>query len=321
MGACASGADEARLGASCQTTKNGKTKTVKRDLRTMTIGSKKKSPQQSDMRDLASPPDSGGMMGDNGKPALTRPRPLTIIDNMPRGLQSSGPCSPSKIRGEHLKSTTPCFGRSELERTKRTNSRNIKKTTPTLEGEETESFATESVRSERRSALCTSINLLDNVYHNYEEALLDQCKKCKININLKVCFEIICMNKGALRLSEAKDPYTGATCLHYCSILGHRELLQKIVEIEPSLATAEDQDGNTPLHYLCLNSVSKYSEMKRMWKSLKRAGADEHATNSEGKTCIQLLKDRLKLSNPYDDLAKWNKLIEKSMVLSYQADV
>lgn len=91
MGACASGADEARLGASCQTTKNGKSKVVKKDLKTMTIGSKKKSPQQSAMRDLASPPDSGGMMEDHGKPALNRPRPLTIVDNIPRGLHSSGP--------------------------------------------------------------------------------------------------------------------------------------------------------------------------------------------------------------------------------------
>lgn len=92
------------------------------------------------------------------------------------------------------------------------------------------------------------------------------------------------MNKGALRPSAATDPYTGAACLHYCCILGHQELLQKIVEIDPSLATAVDQDGNTPMHYLCLNSVSKYSEMKRMWKSLKKAGADEHARNFEGKT-------------------------------------
>lgn len=139
-----------------------------------------------------------------------------------------------------------------------------------------------------------------------------------MSIDLKICFEIICMNKETLQPSLAKDPYTGANCLHYWCILGHRELWQKLLSIEPSLANSKDDDGNTPLHYLCLNSVSNFSEMKDIWKCLKKSGANDHALNSEGKTWIKLIKDRIRLSNPYDDLAKWNKLIEQSLVLSYK---
>lgn len=132
-----------------------------------------------------------------------------------------------------------------------------------------------------------------------------------MSINLKIWFEIIWMYREYLKPSIAKDPYTGANCIHYCCILGHRELLQKILETEPSLATSQDEDGNTPLHYLCLNSVSKFSEMKEMWKCLTKKGAKDTARNGQGKTWIQVIKERIKLSNPYDDLAKWNSLLLK----------
>ena len=53
-----------------------------------------------------------------------------------------------------------------------------------------------------------------------------------------------------------------ANCVHYCCIHGHAELLQKLIEINKELAISVDEDGNTPLHYLCLNNVSTFEELR-----------------------------------------------------------
>lgn len=81
-------------------------------------------------------------------------------------------------------------------------------------------------------------------------------------------------------------------------------MLQKLIETEPGLACVKDDDGNTPLHYLCLNSVSKFSELRDMWKCLKANGAKELSKNNHGQSCLDVLELRIKLSNPYDTLAK-----------------
>jgi len=124
---------------------------------------------------------------------------------------------------------------------------------------------------------------------------------------------LLCYNKNTLKPSKAVDAYTGANSTHYCCILGHTELLQKIVEAEPKIALSQDEDGNTPMHYLCLNSVNKFSELKGMWKFLKEKGADENMKNKQGKTCMQVLKERIQLSNPYDELAKHHISIFKNL--------
>lgn len=134
--------------------------------------------------------------------------------------------------------------------------------------------------------------------------ILDQCKKDKLTIDLRECFEILAMNKNRLNLNKAVDKYTRANSIHYWCILGHTELLQKLIEHDPNLATSKDEDGNTPLHYLCQNSVSKFVELKDMWKCLKSHGAKELEPNFKGKTSLDVLEQRIKFSNPYDVLAK-----------------
>lgn len=113
---------------------------------------------------------------------------------------------------------------------------------------------------------------------------MEQCKKDKLTIDLRQCFEILAINRMGLKLSTAVDKFTRANAIHYCCILGHCELLQKLIQTEPGLAQCQDEDGNTPLHYLCLNSVSKFSELKDMWKCLKANGAKESTKNHDGQS-------------------------------------
>ena len=134
-----------------------------------------------------------------------------------------------------------------------------------------------------------------------------------MSIDLREWFEILWLNKKTLKPSRAVDQYTGANCIHYWWILGHSELLQKIIETEPTLSRSRDMDGNTPMHYICLNSVSKFSELKEMWRFLKANGANENLKNNLGKTWLQVLKERIQLSNPYDELAKHHIAILKNL--------
>ena len=98
-----------------------------------------------------------------------------------------------------------------------------------------------------------------------------------MSIDLGRWFEILWQNKLFLKLEKAIDQYTKANWVHYWWILGHWELLQKIIEIDPSLASSKDEFGNTPLHYLCQNTVSKFKEIKDMWGWLKTHGAKQLA--------------------------------------------
>lgn len=143
-----------------------------------------------------------------------------------------------------------------------------------------------------------------HIFNDYFSIILEQWKKDKLSIDLRECFELLAINKKRLNLTKAVDKYTGANAIHYCCILGHTELLQKLIETNSSLAVSKDEDGNTPLHYLCLNTVSKFGELKDMWKWLKTFGAKENIKNNDGQTCLDVLDHRIKLSNPYDVLAK-----------------
>ena len=132
-----------------------------------------------------------------------------------------------------------------------------------------------------------------------------------MNINLGRWFEIIWQNKHYLKLDKAIDEYTNANWIHYWCILHHSELLQKIIEINPSLALVKDEFGNTPLHYLWQNTVSKFKEIKDMWECFKRNGAKQLAKNKQGLSWLDILDKRIKAANPYDEMAKYLKIVKE----------
>lgn len=134
--------------------------------------------------------------------------------------------------------------------------------------------------------------------------ILDECKKDKFFIDLENCFQILAMYKERLKLEKAVDQYTLANCVHFWWLMGHRELLEKLIEANRALAVSVDVDGNTPLHYLWLNSVSTFADIQDMYSCLKSHGAKGSKKNIDGKTCSDILKCRIKANNPYDVLAK-----------------
>ena len=136
-----------------------------------------------------------------------------------------------------------------------------------------------------------------------------------MTIDLREWFEILSMYKHRLKLEKAIDKYTNANWIHFWCIMGHTELLQKILEIDSSLSSSKDESGNTPLHYLWQNTVSKSSDIVTMWRWLVSHGAKIKSKNNLKLSCMDVLKQRIKAKNPYDELAKhkdilkslWNK--------------
>lgn len=81
---------------------------------------------------------------------------------------------------------------------------------------------------------------------------------------------------------NAADP-DGRTPLHYAVAYNQHDVLAALIDASANLE-AEDNKQNTPLHYACGYGRGECAE------SLIEAGANTGATNSTGKTGLDLVK-------------------------------
>ncbi|CAI2364198.1 unnamed protein product [Moneuplotes crassus] len=144
---------------------------------------------------------------------------------------------------------------------------------------------------------------------NHAMILLSECMRDKLKISIEHCENL--MKSSELKdLRYARDTYTGQGLLHFCCTQGHLELFEPLLEREPNLIFCKDDDGNTPFHNLCTNTKSNEAELISMFNLMKKEHVDIHIENSLGVTGLQILQERAKENNPYDNVQSVKKFLQ-----------
>ena len=64
------------------------------------------------------------------------------------------------------------------------------------------------------------------------------------------------------------DEISEMNIVHYCCRYGHLEIMVNVLQHDPSLSNKQDMMGNTPLHHLCLNTMSGKQDLLIMVEHL-----------------------------------------------------
>lgn len=174
MGACASGLDDARLGPWTQSNVNKKSKSKKGKKR-YNIACKSTTPEQSEIHKIGAPCETGR------GPALRRGSTLTdsgrfeILENI---LPMESPRN-KRVVSQKMKPQkdsippSPCFGTQKDKgnkfEEKSVNMSEVMDSESENEATTAETSGRDSLVESRRSAIWTSINIIDNLGRNYEE--------------------------------------------------------------------------------------------------------------------------------------------------------
>ena len=69
----------------------------------------------------------------------------------------------------------------------------------------------------------------------------------------------------------------------------------------PNIVTQRDINGSTPFHALCNNTTSADSTLMNMFQMLRVYKVELETLNNDNETGIDLLINRIRHKNPYDD--------------------
>lgn len=89
----------------------------------------------------------------------------------------------------------------------------------------------------------------------------EELQKCEPDKLSKSAFLSFLAEK---EIEAAKDDYSGDNIAHYCVSNSHIAILCKIISLDPSIVQRGNDQGNLPLHLLCLNTQAGKKELRYM---------------------------------------------------------
>jgi len=146
--------------------------------------------------------------------------------------------------------------------------------------------------------------------------LIEECKKCKFTISLEHWDNLMKVITPE-ELLECKDIFNGQSMLHLCWTKSHLYLFEPLLQLQPRLVYMIDDEGNSPFHYLCRNTMSTQKnsdandcELISMLNIMIAHHIDILHKNNKGITGLDILEQRIKENNPYDSMSSVKLLYE-----------
>ena len=134
----------------------------------------------------------------------------------------------------------------------------------------------------------------------YAELLLEEVSKDVRLINIGIWLDYIEQLNGDDLIDNLQN-FTNTNVLHLWWYNGHLELIEQFLNKEPELVNQIDFNSNTSFHSLWSNFSSDESVLIKMYEKLKKNGLKIDVKNSDGNTGIDMLIQRIKNVNPYDE--------------------